>query len=109
MSLADHVRTLGRGPGRARSLTREEARDAMVCMLSDEVAPEAVGALLMLLRMKGETAEEIAVSPFIRKSIRSAPTASGEASSESMQIIASRASSRVRERARPGPRPSVRT
>ncbi|MEM0948086.1 MAG: glycosyl transferase family protein [Pseudomonadota bacterium] len=59
MSLADHVRTLGRGSGRARSLTREEARDAMVCMISDEAAPEAVGALLMLLRMKGETAEEI--------------------------------------------------
>lgn len=60
MSLADHVRTLGRGPGRARSLTREEARDAMDCMLSEDTAPEAVGALLMLLRMKGETAEEIA-------------------------------------------------
>ncbi len=60
MSLADHVRTLGRGPGRARSLTRDEARDAMICMLSDEASPEAVGALLMLLRMKGETAEEIA-------------------------------------------------
>lgn len=60
MSLSDHVRTLGRGPGRARSLTREEARDAMTCILSGEAAPEAVGALLMLLRMKGETAEEIA-------------------------------------------------
>ena len=60
MSLADHVRTLGRGPGRARSLTRAEAHDAMVCMLSAEAAPEAIGALLMLLRMKGETAEEIA-------------------------------------------------
>ncbi len=60
MSLLDHVRTLGRGPGRARSLTRDEARDAMACMLSGDAAPEAVGALLMLLRMKGETAEEIA-------------------------------------------------
>lgn len=60
MSLANHVRTLGRGPGRARSLTLEEARDAMACMLSENAAPEAVGALLMLLRMKGETAEEIA-------------------------------------------------
>ena len=60
MSLADHVRTLGRGPGRARSLTLDEARDAMALMLCDAAAPEAVGALLMLLRMKGETAEEIA-------------------------------------------------
>lgn len=60
MSLAPHVRTLGRGPGRSRSLTRAEAREAMAVMLSGEAAPEAVGALLMLLRMKGETADEIA-------------------------------------------------
>lgn len=60
MSLADHVRTLGRGPGRSRSLTRDEAREAMQIMLSGGAAPEAVGALLMLLRMKGETADEIA-------------------------------------------------
>lgn len=60
MSLSNHVRTLGRGPGRSRSLTQSEAFDAMMLMLRDDVAPEAVGALLMLLRMKGETAEEIA-------------------------------------------------
>lgn len=60
MSLAEHVRTLGRGPGRARSLTQGEAQDAMTSMLSGNAAPQAVGALLMLLRMKGEVAEEIA-------------------------------------------------
>ena len=60
MTLADHVRTLGRGPGRSRSLTQDEAADAMRHMLSGTAAPEAVGALLMLLRMKGETADEIA-------------------------------------------------
>lgn len=60
MSLADHVRTLGRGPGRSRSLTIDEAHDVMSLMLDGDAAPEAVGALLMLLRMKGETAEEIA-------------------------------------------------
>ncbi|MEL7125962.1 MAG: glycosyl transferase family protein [Pseudomonadota bacterium] len=60
MTLADHVRTLGRGPGRSRSLTQDEAFDAMTHMLRDDAAPQAVGALLMLLRMKGETAEEIA-------------------------------------------------
>lgn len=59
MSLSEHVRTLGRGPGRARSLTRAEAADAMRLMLNG-AAPEAVGALLMLLRMKGEVPEEIA-------------------------------------------------
>lgn len=59
MSLATHVRTLGRGPGRSRSLTQDEAQDAMAMMLAG-AEPEAVGALLMLLRMKGETPEEIA-------------------------------------------------
>lgn len=58
-SLAEHVRTLGRGPGRSRSLTFDEAQDAMQRMLRG-AAPEAVGALLMLLRMKGEEAPEIA-------------------------------------------------
>lgn len=60
MTLAAHVRTLGRGPGRSRSLTRDEACDAMRSMLSEGAEPAAIGALLMLLRMKGETAEEIA-------------------------------------------------
>lgn len=59
MSLSVHVATLGRGPGRSRSLTEDEAADAMRLML-EGAEPEAVGALLMLLRMKGETAEEIA-------------------------------------------------
>ncbi|MEL6236299.1 MAG: glycosyl transferase family protein [Pseudomonadota bacterium] len=60
MSLAEHVRILGRGPGRARALTEAEAADAMRLMLSGQAEPEAIGALLMLMRMKGETAEEIA-------------------------------------------------
>lgn len=60
MSLSSHVQILGRGPGRSRSLTQDEASDAMRLMLRGDAAPEAVGALLMLLRMKGETAEEIA-------------------------------------------------
>jgi len=60
MSLSDFVRILGRGPGRARSLTQAEAFLAMQHMLSGDAAPEAIGALLMLLRMKGETSDEIA-------------------------------------------------
>lgn len=59
MNLSEHVATLGRGPGRSRDLTQAEAAEAMALML-DGAVPEAVGALLMLLRMKGETAAEIA-------------------------------------------------
>lgn len=60
MTLSEHVRTLGRGPGRSRPLTQDEAYDAMVQMLEDDTAPEAVDTALILLRMKGETAAEIA-------------------------------------------------
>ncbi|MEM1274430.1 MAG: glycosyl transferase family protein [Pseudomonadota bacterium] len=74
MSLAEHVATLGRGPGRSRSLTRDEAEDAMALMLRQDAAPEAVGALLMLLRMKGETADEIAgLSAGAQSSLRDMP------------------------------------
>lgn len=59
-TLASYVAILGRGQGRARSLTQDEAQAAMTIVLSDKAAPEATGALLMLLRMKGETACEIA-------------------------------------------------
>ncbi|MFT6775439.1 MAG: anthranilate phosphoribosyltransferase [Paracoccaceae bacterium] len=59
-ALAHHVRTLGRGPGRSRNLTRAEAGDAMALILAGDAAPEAVGAILMLLRFRGESADEIA-------------------------------------------------
>ncbi|WP_164659110.1 glycosyl transferase family protein [Tropicibacter sp. Alg240-R139] len=60
MSLAKFIRILGRGPGRSRALTRDEAREAMNVILNGEAAPEAVGALLMLMRYRGESAPEIA-------------------------------------------------
>ncbi len=59
-TLAEFVRILGRGPGRSRHLTQEEAREAMGLVLAQEAAPEAVGAFLMLLRYRGESAQEIA-------------------------------------------------
>ncbi len=59
-ALAEFVRILGRGPGRSRSLTQDEAYQAMQIMLTGQAAPQAVGAILMLMRMKGEVAPEIA-------------------------------------------------
>lgn len=59
-TLAPMVQALGRGPGRSRHLTREEARQAIQAMLEGDAAPEAVGAILMLLRYRGENADEIA-------------------------------------------------
>lgn len=60
MSIAEFVRILGRGPGRSRSLSYDEAHEAMARVLRGEAAPESIGAMLMLMRMKGEVPEEIA-------------------------------------------------
>lgn len=57
---ASYVATLGRGPGRSRSLTRAEARDAFGIVLASEADPHQVGAFVMLLRYRGEDAHEIA-------------------------------------------------
>jgi anthranilate phosphoribosyltransferase len=56
---AAFVATLGRGPGRSRALTRVEAHEAFAMVLRDEADPHQVGAFLMLLRFRGEDAEEI--------------------------------------------------
>lgn len=58
--LSRYVHAMGRGPSRGRNLTRAEAAEAMAVILSGEAAPEAVGALFMLMRYRGETAAEIA-------------------------------------------------
>lgn len=60
MSLAPYVRIVAQGKGRARALTQDESRAAMTLILSGEAAPEAVGALLMVLRLRGEVDAEIA-------------------------------------------------
>lgn len=60
MSLASYVQIVARGKGRARPMTMNEAREAMGLILMGDAAPEAVGALLMVMRLRGETAEEIA-------------------------------------------------
>ncbi|HTH97644.1 MAG TPA: glycosyl transferase family protein [Stellaceae bacterium] len=58
--LAGYVAALGRGPGKSRALSREEARDALGLVLNGLGDPHQVGALLMLLRFRGEEPEEIA-------------------------------------------------
>ncbi len=57
---ATFVATLGRGPGRSRALTRAEAREALALVLAGRADPMQVGAFLMLLRYRGEDAEEVA-------------------------------------------------
>jgi anthranilate phosphoribosyltransferase len=57
---AEFVRILGKGKRGARGLTREEARAAMTLLLEDKVEDTQLGAFLMLLRHKEESAEELA-------------------------------------------------
>ncbi|MCC7427826.1 MAG: glycosyl transferase family protein [Alphaproteobacteria bacterium] len=56
---ARFVRTLGRGPGRARSLSRAEAREAFALILAGKADPHQVGAFLMLMRFRGEEPSEL--------------------------------------------------
>ncbi len=57
---AQYIRILGRGKKGARSLTLEEAQQAMAMIMADEIEPVQLGAFLMLLRVKEESPEELA-------------------------------------------------
>lgn len=56
---APYIRILGKGKTGTRSLTRDEARQAMTMILNDKVRPEQLGAFLMLLRVKEESDDEL--------------------------------------------------
>ena len=58
--LAKYLKILGNGPNTSRSLDRDEARTVMTMVLAGEAEREQLGALLMLLRARGETPEELA-------------------------------------------------
>ncbi len=57
---AAYVRMLGKGRNGSRSLSEQEAFEAMRMILNDEVEPVQLGAFLMLMRVKEETPEEVA-------------------------------------------------
>ncbi len=57
---ARFINILGRGKTLTRSLTIEEAEEAMAMILRGETLPEQLGAFLMLLRVKEESPAEIA-------------------------------------------------
>ena len=60
MTLAPFVRIVAQGKERARAMTLNEATEAMAIILEGRAAPEAIGALLMVLRLRGEEPQEIA-------------------------------------------------
>ena len=59
MSIIPVIKEVGRGAAGARSLSRELARITMGQVLDGEVSEIELGALLIALRMKGETLDEL--------------------------------------------------
>lgn len=55
-----YLKEIARGSHGARDLTREQARTLFEAIFAERVDPVALGALLVALRIKGETAEELA-------------------------------------------------
>lgn len=54
------LRIVGRGPKLSRSLQVDEAHAAMAAILAGQAEPIQIGAFLMVLRQRGETAAELA-------------------------------------------------
>ncbi|NNL56201.1 MAG: glycosyl transferase family protein [Pseudomonadales bacterium] len=59
-AFAQYIRALGKGKQGSRSLSFDEASAAMQMILAGDVEPVQLGAFLMLLRVKEESAAEIA-------------------------------------------------
>jgi len=54
------IKEIGRGKNAARDLTREDARSLFTAILNDDIPPLQLGAILIALRIKGESLEELA-------------------------------------------------
>jgi len=53
------LREIGQGPRAGRDLTRDEAREAMSLLVSQQATPAQAGAFLLVQRYKGETPDEL--------------------------------------------------
>ena len=56
---AQFLRILGKGPKSRRSLTQEEATEALQMILAGNVTDKQLGAFLLLMRANGESQEEL--------------------------------------------------
>lgn len=60
MGIAAYIKEIGRGKEGARSLTRDQAQDLMGQVLDGKVSDLELGAFCIAMRIKGETAQEMA-------------------------------------------------
>ncbi len=66
------IKAVGTGPRGSRGLTFDEARDAAAGLLAGEVSAAQAGAFLVAMRIKGETAAELAgITQALRDGARS--------------------------------------
>lgn len=54
------IKEIGRGKNAARDLSREDAKALFSAILNDDIPPLQLGAILIALRIKGESLEELA-------------------------------------------------
>ena len=60
MSIAKYIKEIGRGKQGARALTREQAADLLGQVLDGTVTDLEIGGFCLAMRIKGETAQEMA-------------------------------------------------
>ncbi|HSI52178.1 MAG TPA: DNA-binding protein YbiB [Ideonella sp.] len=60
MSIAPYLKEIGRGKDGARALSREQSQDLMARLLDDQISDLEKGGFALAMRIKGETAEELA-------------------------------------------------
>ena len=60
MAIAQYIKEIGRGKDGARSLSREQAADLFGQVLDGSVTDLEIGAFCLAMRIKGETAQEMA-------------------------------------------------
>ena len=60
LAAARFIKEIGRGKDGARSMTRDDARELYGAMLEERVSDLELGAILLAMRIKGESVDEIA-------------------------------------------------
>jgi anthranilate phosphoribosyltransferase len=77
--MRSYLKAIGQGPRSGRSLTREEAKDAVELILSGGATRAQMGGFLLLQRFKGETPDELLgfVDAVLEQATRIAPGVDG--------------------------------
>ena len=58
--LTGYIKEIGRGKNAARDLSREDAKILFTAILNNEIPPLQLGAILIAMRIKGESLDELA-------------------------------------------------